>query len=81
MSLFDVLRYPLSDIPTEEQIANLPSGIQLSLRNYLSPAGHLATPNGLAKLFQIYNKQPRTKAIANDVVRKIRKEIAEYESI
>lgn len=86
MSLFDVIRYPISDIPTEEQITNLSPVLRAKLLECLpgTPGHYVAyTPYLLAELFRIFSLSCRleNKDFLRNLVRNIRRMIAEYESI
>ena len=79
MSLFDVLRYPISNSPTENELLGLPESVfkkwQLEV-GWMKKGSSTDIYSGLSLMTGAYRSAPRHQ----DIVL-LRKMIAEYESI
>ena len=75
MSLFDVIKYSISDIPTEEELSALPESLLREWYNKFNNPNTNIDPAGYAKLLVILRKDVVEKEVAE-----LRKMIAEYDN-
>lgn len=76
MSLFDVLRYPISIPPKDEEIDNLPPKLLQSLITKLNERKTVG-PRFLGIYLRIMLRQPINKETAITIIKELRQEIAE----
>jgi hypothetical protein len=74
MSLFDVLRYPISDVPTNEELENIP--IEL-YNDVFGNVVNVPIRNGnvAAVILRIMLRQPKNKEKAQGIIKLLRQRI------
>jgi hypothetical protein len=75
MSLFDVLRYPISNFPTREEIDNLPAAIYNEWYRTLPWELKTVRPENMHEALMLYHK----KADKKNIIDPLRRIIQEYE--
>lgn len=74
MTVFDVLRYPISDLPTREEIEALPEEVFIVLREssnesrIKSASKLLQSRHGVATVLRIMARQPMNKTKAQTAI-------------
>ncbi len=77
MTLFDVIRYPLSTYATTEEVESLPKPIRELLRSKLKGNSLHLSPVGMATILRIYQRQPANRHLAESIREDIRKALEE----
>jgi hypothetical protein len=85
MTIFDVIRYPLSDIPTKEEFSRLPDDLLLKMFDIFGVRKNISTQAQFQLLvnhiyFDHLWRAPNSDAIKKQI-KQARKAIAEYEPI
>lgn len=79
MTIFDSIRYPISDVPTLEELSRLPMELLTELSNQMFDDGRVRTPGGLSVTFQLGLTLSMTQSSMKEMVKLLRKMIAELE--
>ena len=74
MSLFDVIRYPISDMPQDEELMALPPKL-LEHLDALGPDYINYSPASTAIILRIMLRQPKNKQAAKDAIKEIKRRL------
>lgn len=77
MTIFDSIRYPISDRPTEGEINALPEELKFRLLELMKEGNLYIHSSDCAITLRIMTYQPINRGTAMDIIRKLRKMIEE----
>lgn len=77
MSLFDVIKYPISDLPTDAEIDALPPVIRTYMSNALDRIDRPTSIKLLGTILRIMRRQPANQARVVQIIEGARKKLEE----